>query len=192
VQYSAVECTRARVAVCNVVAEAPQLKPASHLRRAVRDVSFLQSDSSCQRYVSDLSNVIPRYLGSEQKGSVSLLKLTFSSRLASLLLKWKTAGLFSYLSAILIKAIGYVLNTQEFRNAICMRYGWKINVTLTHRACGETNSVDHSLVCKLGRYTSMRHNSVRDSKAHIMRKVCKKDQIEHALLQNTENMFEKS
>jgi len=40
--------------------------------------------------VSDLSNVNPTYLGSEQKGRVSLLKLTFSSRLASLL-RWKTA-----------------------------------------------------------------------------------------------------
>jgi len=30
-------------------------------------------------------------------------------------------------------------------------------------ACGETNSVDHSLICKLGSYTSMRRNSVRDS-----------------------------
>ena len=41
--------------------------------------------------VSDLSNVTPRYLGSGQKGRVLLLKLTFSSHLASLLLRWKTA-----------------------------------------------------------------------------------------------------
>ena len=41
--------------------------------------------------MSDLSSVTPRYLGSEQKGRVSLLKLTFSSCLASLLLRWKTA-----------------------------------------------------------------------------------------------------
>jgi len=31
------------------------------------------------------------YLVSEQKGRVLLYKLTFSSRLASLLLRWKTA-----------------------------------------------------------------------------------------------------
>jgi len=57
----------------------------------MRDVSFLQSDSRCRWYVIDLSNVTPGYLGSEQKGGVLLLKLTFSSRLASLLLRWKTA-----------------------------------------------------------------------------------------------------
>jgi len=62
-QYSAVEWTRARAAVCNVVAPAPQPDPASLLRSATRDVSFLRSDSRCRWYVSDLSNVTPRFLG---------------------------------------------------------------------------------------------------------------------------------
>jgi len=31
--------------------------------------------------------------------------------------------------------------------------------------CGETNSIDHSLIYKLGGYTSMRRSSVRDSEA---------------------------
>ena len=78
------------MAIRNVVAPAPQPEPASRLKSATRDVSFLRSDSRCRRYVSDLSNVTPRYLGSEQKGRVSLLRLTLSSRLASLL-RWKTA-----------------------------------------------------------------------------------------------------
>jgi len=90
-QYSAVECTKVRVAVCRVIAPAPQPEAASHLRSATRDVSFLRSDSRCRRYASDLSNVTPRYSGSEQKGRVSLLYLTFSSRIASLLLGWKAA-----------------------------------------------------------------------------------------------------
>jgi len=90
-QFSAVEWTRARVAICRVVAPAPQPDPASRLRSGTRDVSFLRSDSRCRRYMSDLSNVTPRYLGSEQKGRVSLLYLTFSWRLSSLLLRWKAA-----------------------------------------------------------------------------------------------------
>ena len=90
-QYSAVEWTRARVAVRNVFAPAPQPEPASRLRSATRDVSFLRSDSRCRRYVSDLTNVTPRYLGSQQKGRVSLLYLTLSSRLAPFLLRWKSA-----------------------------------------------------------------------------------------------------
>jgi len=50
-----------------------------------------------------------------------------------------------------------------------MRYGWKVKGILIHWTCRETNSVDHGLICKLGGYTSMRHNSVRDSQ--IMREI---------------------
>ena len=42
------------------------------------------------RYVSVLSNIIPRYWAHRQKGRISSLKMIFSSRLASLL-RWKTA-----------------------------------------------------------------------------------------------------
>ena len=87
-QYSAVECTRARVAVRRVVAPTPQPEPASRLKDATRDVSFLRSDS---RYVRVMPNVTPRYLDSEQNGRVLLMKLMFTSRLASLLLRWNIA-----------------------------------------------------------------------------------------------------
>jgi len=47
-------------------------------------------------------------------------------------------GTSSWLSALPIKAIGYALNKQEFTDAICMRYGWKVKGIPTHCACGET------------------------------------------------------
>jgi len=80
-------------------------------------------------------------------------------------------GASTWLSALPIKAIGYALNKQEFTDAVCMRYGWKVKGIPTHCAYGKTNSVDHSLICKLGGYTSMRHNSVRNSEAQIRREV---------------------
>jgi len=92
-QYSAVECSRGRVAIRRILAPAPQPQPASS-GDATCDVSFLRSDSRYRRFVSDLSNVTPRYLGSEQKGRVSLLCLTSCSRLASLLLRCKAAITF--------------------------------------------------------------------------------------------------
>jgi len=68
-----------------------------------------------------------------------------------------------------------------------MRNGWKVKGISTHCACGKTNSVDHSLICKLGGYTSMRHNSVRDSEAQIMREVCRDVQTKPTLLPINEN-----
>ena len=63
--------------------------------------------------------------------------------------------------------------------------------SLSHCACGETNSVDHSLIRKLGGYTSMRHNLVRDSEAHIMREVCRDVQTEPTLLPINENDYQR-
>jgi len=44
-------------------------------------------------------------------------------------------------------------------------------------------------MCQAGGYTSMRHNSVRDSAAQIMREVCRDVQIEPTLLPINENDF---
>jgi len=69
----------------------------------------------------------------------------------------------------------------------CMRYGCKIfDKGHTHSLClyGETDSVDHSLICKLGGYISMRHNSnlVGGSEAQITMEICRDVQTEPMLL----------
>jgi len=92
---------------------------------------------------------------------------------------------------LLIKAIGYALNEQEFTDAFCMRYGWKVKGIPTYCAYGETNSLDHSLIRKLGGYTSMRQNSVRDSEAQIIREVCRDVQTEPTLLPINENVYQR-
>ena len=51
--------------------------------------------------------------------------------------------------------------------------------------------MDHSLICKLGGYTSMRHNSVRDPEEQIMREVCRDVQTEPTLLPINENDYQK-
>ena len=83
-QYSAVEWYRAKETIRSVVAPELQPETASHLKSATCDVSFLRSASRWRRYASDLSNVTPRSLGSEQKRMASSLKFTFSSRWTSL------------------------------------------------------------------------------------------------------------
>ena len=122
------------MAVRTVVAPAPQLDPASRLRSATRDVSFLRSDSRCLRYVSDLSNVTPRYLGSEQKGRVSLLKLSFNSHLASLLLRWNAADtVFVVLSfSFQVWKYSMLINKNKFSNR------WKVLNTLYVFKCNRS------------------------------------------------------
>ena len=90
------------------------------------------------------------------------------------------AGL--WLSARPVKSYGYTLNKQEFKDSVCLRYGWNIPNTPSFCQCNQRNSIDHTLSCKKGGYVSMRHNKVRDLEAELMREVGKNVQIEPELL----------
>ena len=67
-------------------------------------------------------------------------------------------GVSSWLSCPPLARLGYTLNKQEFRDAICLRYGWTIKDTPKFCGCGQPNSLDHAIICPKGGYVVMRHN----------------------------------
>jgi hypothetical protein len=81
-------------------------------------------------------------------------------------------GSGAWLTALPVQSNGYTLNKQEFRDAICLRYGWPIPNTPSFCECGSKNNINHTLSCKKGGYVIMRHNKVRDLEAELMREVC--------------------
>ena len=91
-------------------------------------------------------------------------------------------GSGAWLSALPMKAYGYVLNKQEFRDGVCLRYGWRIPNTPSYCQCKKKNDIDHALSCPNGGYTIMRHNALRDLEAELMEEVCKNVKIEPELL----------
>ena len=97
-------------------------------------------------------------------------------------------GASAWLSALPIKRLGYVLNKQEFRDAVALRYGWKISDMPRHCGCSKPNSIDHVMTCKRGGYVSMRHNALRNTEAAIMREVCKDVAIEPGLIPTVAEM----
>ena len=52
-------------------------------------------------------------------------------------------GASSWLSALPLRKYGYVLNKQEMRDAIRLRYGWHIPETPAFCGCGKRKSFDH-------------------------------------------------
>ena len=54
---------------------------------------------------------------------------------------------------------------------------------------GKKNSVDHSLICKLGGFVHMRHNEVRDTEAEFISEVCKDVKTEPLLLPCNPNLL---
>ena len=91
-------------------------------------------------------------------------------------------GSGTWITALPIQSLGYVLNKQEFRDSLCLRYGWKIPKTPFLLQLWEKNNIDHTLNCKSGGYVIMRHNRIRDLEATFLKEVCKDVRIEPELL----------
>lgn len=91
-------------------------------------------------------------------------------------------GAGSWLTALPLQDHDFCLNKQEFRDALCLRYGWKIPHTPSFCACGAKNTIDHTLVCMKGGFVSLRHNALRDLNAELQREVCKDVVVEPQLL----------
>ena len=97
-----------------------------------------------------------------------------------------------WLNTLPIEKMGYSLNKQEFLDAVALRYSFPICGVASHCACGKINSLDHTLVCKLGGYTIMRHNEVRDTEADLLREVCRDVRIEPQLMPLSGQQFSRS
>ena len=63
-----------------------------------------------------------------------------------------------------------------------MRYNFPIEGRSKTCICGEQNTQDHSLICKRGGFTSIRHNTIRDTTASLLEKICYGVEVEPALL----------
>ena len=93
-------------------------------------------------------------------------------------------GASSWLTSLPLQEYGFVLNRQEFHDAISLRYNLTLS-TLNRSgicACGEPNTINHCLTCKLGGYVILRHNTIRDITAELLQMVCKDVEIEPPLM----------
>ena len=69
-------------------------------------------------------------------------------------------GASSWLTSLPLREYGYLLNKQEFQDAISLRYNLSLSTANRsgHCVCGHPSDINHSLTCKIGGYVSLRHN----------------------------------
>ncbi len=99
-------------------------------------------------------------------------------------------GTSSWLTTTPSRDFDFYLNRDEFRDAISLRYDWPILNMAKNCECGTTNNIDHALICKLGGFTIMRHNAIRDLEAELLSTVCKDVTIEPPLIETTAEKIE--
>ena len=90
-------------------------------------------------------------------------------------------GSSSWLSVLPLEEHGFYLHKGEFRDALDLRYGWKLNNTPQTCNCGAQFTVNHAMICHMGGFPTIRHNEIRDITASLLTEVCNNVAIEPAL-----------
>ena len=91
-------------------------------------------------------------------------------------------GVSSWLTAEPSFENGTILNKSDFRDAVCLRYGFLVDGLPTECVCGAEMMVDHALTCASGGYPMARHNEVRDVLTDVARSVFSDVETEPLLL----------
>jgi len=87
-----------------------------------------------------------------------------------------------WLTALPIQEQGFCLNKQEFRDTLCLMFGWQLYDVPSHCVCGTSFGVDHAMVCHHSGLTFIRHNELHDLIATRLQEVCHNVAVEPPLL----------
>ena len=100
-------------------------------------------------------------------------------------------GASNWLSVLPVEEHGFHLSKGDFRDALCMRYGWMLPNLPSKCVCGSAFNVDHAMVCSKGGFPTLRHNEIRDITADLLTQVCHDVAIEPMLQPLTGEKFQK-
>ena len=90
-------------------------------------------------------------------------------------------GSSSWLTALPLEKYHFSLSKSEFRNAICMRYGWLPERLPAKCVCSESFTIDHALSCPHGAFPTIRHNEIRNLTGTLLTEVCHDVSLEPVL-----------
>ena len=90
-------------------------------------------------------------------------------------------GSSSWLFAKPLKDHGFSLNKGEFRDALCLRYGWQLRNLPQYCICGKGFSTDYAMICTHGGMIIAQHNEIRDLTAGWLNEVCRETETEPQL-----------
>ena len=90
-------------------------------------------------------------------------------------------GASSWLTAVPLVDQGLVLNKQEFRDSLRLRYNMPLSDLPSKCVCGEKYTVCHALSCKKGGFVAQRHDSVHNLLTSLIGKVCTNVEVEPQL-----------
>ena len=91
-------------------------------------------------------------------------------------------GVSSWLTCAPLTAHRTILNKSDFRDAVCIRYGYLPLDVPCKCACGADTTLHHSMTCPHGGYPMARHDEIRDTLAAVLGDVVPDVEVEPRLL----------
>ena len=113
-----------------------------------------------------------------QKESLQVISTNCSPKLQRCIELGSEKGSSSWLTVLPLEDHGFHLSRGDFRDALCLRYGWHLPNVPSKCFCGKKFDVDHSMICPKGGFPTLRHNEVRDITADLLTETCKDVTIE--------------
>ena len=102
-------------------------------------------------------------------------------------------GASSWLNALPIEEMAFNLSKEEFRDALRLRYGLRLDNLPTNCPCGQPFNVTHALSCKKGGFVNERHDNIRDLLTSLLARVCVDVEVEpHLATLSTETFTKKT
>ena len=87
-------------------------------------------------------------------------------------------GASSWVGALPLKEHAFNLNKSEFNDAMCLRYEKPLSNLPSKCACLKDFSITHAMNCKRGGFIGIRHDSIKNFEAGLLKQVCKDVQTE--------------
>ena len=81
-------------------------------------------------------------------------------------------GASSWLTVLPLDDHALSLHKGDFRDAVCLRYGWSLPHLPMECICGVSFTVDHAFTSPHGGYPTLCHNEIRDITTQLMSEVC--------------------
>ena len=82
------------------------------------------------------------------------------------------SGASSWFSDIPIQEYGFAIHKGDFRDAICLRYGWQPGLLPSSCVCGQSFTVEHAMNCHCGGFPSICHKELRDIPVSLLTELC--------------------
>ena len=80
-------------------------------------------------------------------------------------------GVSNWLSVLPVAEHVFYVHKAEFRDAMCLRFGWRPDRLPKNCVCGSSFTVEHTLMYNHGAFSFLRHNEIRDLSTKMLTEV---------------------